>query len=137
MSETRLRQILIEFPVDVELPDEAMRLIHQATSLVCEAYEREHPDEVMWASGIGSMPVWRYGDIEGFDDAVYNVSVSVREAYGSEKIVCQYCNMRRASYVLSYRMPPEFCCRECRSARSEIWEPIWKWAKEHPELVPK
>ena len=90
-----IRCIEISFPTEVELPDGFDRLLDAAVDMVCKAYERSHPDRVMWPAGRGSKPSWSAADaaffgVEAppgapdsgeptFDDSVYCIEVSERE----------------------------------------------------------
>lgn len=93
-------RIEIVFPVGVDFPKGWEQRLAALVDEVCEAYEAEHPDRVMWPAGFGSSPCWSKADAaflgisadptapDGgeptFDDSTYQISVSEREAYPEE-----------------------------------------------------
>ena len=78
-------RIEINFPVGVELPDGFERELDALVDKACKHYERAHPDRVMWPAGHGSKILWREPEEPDFDRSVYEVSVSERERYESER----------------------------------------------------
>jgi hypothetical protein len=80
------RQIIIDFPTGLELPQGAERELVGFVEHLCKHYERAHPGRVMWAFGIGAYPVHiPLTDNDPrpmtFDDSVFHIEVSEREAY--------------------------------------------------------
>lgn len=79
----KIRKIEIDFPFMVELPPGFDRALSEFVNLVCERYEEQHPDRVMWPAGHGSKPLWREPEEPEFDDSIYHIDVAEREAYPS------------------------------------------------------
>ena len=86
---TTVLQIHINFPVGVSLPAGFERRLSDLVDEVCNAYEAEHQDRVMWPAGHGSkityMPMTQAEEQAGlhmtFDDSVYAIDVAERERY--------------------------------------------------------
>lgn len=55
---SKARRLEINFPVPVEIGDCAFREIVDAVSDICDAYERAHPDRLMWPAGMGAKPTY-------------------------------------------------------------------------------
>jgi hypothetical protein len=88
---------------------------------VCEAYEAEHPDRVMWPSGYGSAPKWSKRDAAflglsadddapdsgepTFDDSTFQISISEREAYPEDIASRSKRKARAARPAPEYREP--------------------------------
>lgn len=81
---SKLFKVEISFPVGVDLPPGWDRALDALIGMVCEAYEEQHPDRVMWPAGQGSKPLWREPMEPEFDDSVYFIEVAEREAYPKE-----------------------------------------------------
>lgn len=87
--------IEITFPVGVDLPNDWCRRLDELLSEVCQAYEAQHRDRVMWPFGHGQkityMPMTRAEEEAGFgmqfDDSVYAVEISERERFDTEPYV--------------------------------------------------
>lgn len=101
MSEgNTVRRVEIDFPKSVPLPKDWEYKLNLLVDEVCEKYERENPQRVMWPAGHGSKPTWSQADCiflgkpvdqsapekgePSFDDDTYEVSVSERERYEGE-----------------------------------------------------
>lgn len=100
MSTTR--QIIIDFPTGIELPQGAERELVGFVDHLCKHYERGNPGRVMWAFGIGAYPVHiplTDGDPRPmqFDDAVFHIEVSEREAYDWP---CATCGLEQEQHEL-------------------------------------
>lgn len=86
---TKIHNISITFPVEVELTDELQRELVQIADKICNTYEAANPSRVMWPGGIGSrityMPMTKEEEDAGakieFDDATFAVDCSERERY--------------------------------------------------------
>lgn len=78
-----VRNIEISFPVNVEPPEGWWRALDSLIEMVCEKYQQEHPDRVMWPASAGSKPLsGLYTGVEPmFDDSVYHIGVEEREDY--------------------------------------------------------
>ena len=81
----KIQKIEIEFPFPVELPPGFPEFLGTTVSLICKKYEAENPDRVMWPSGHGSKPIWREPEEPDFDDNIYHISCTEREAYPKER----------------------------------------------------
>ena len=86
---SKINRIEISFPTEVALPDGFERALDALVGMVCEQYQREHPNEVMWPAGFGSKMLsnpYMMGDDEPmkFDDSTYAIDVSCREDYYGE-----------------------------------------------------
>jgi hypothetical protein len=83
---TTIRRIEVNFPVPVELSDADQKALHDLLSRICQRYEADHPDRVMWVFGWGSKPTYipmtaeeeRTRGIE-FDDDTLFAEISERE----------------------------------------------------------
>lgn len=85
---TQIVLIKVSFPLPVELPPAAHRALHDALELVSAAYERAHPDRVMWAAGEGGTPPpgFYFDEPKGdWDMSVLNIEVAERERYDTDK----------------------------------------------------
>lgn len=81
-------RINVTFPVAVEFPADAYRALHDAIDLACAAYERAHPDRVMWADGEGGTPPpgFYFDEPKGdWDMSVLNIEVAERERYETDR----------------------------------------------------
>lgn len=81
-----IRQIVIDFPVGIELPQAAERELVGFVEDLCKHFEKAQPGRVMWAFGIGAYPVHiPLTDDDPrpmeFDEAVFHIEVAEREAY--------------------------------------------------------
>jgi hypothetical protein len=74
-----IKTIEITFPVPVELPLGFEHTLSCLVSMVCELYQQNHPDRVMWAAGHGSRPIMKMGDIDGFEVETYSIDCEERE----------------------------------------------------------
>lgn len=80
--------IKVAFPLPVELPPAAHRALHDAIEIATAAYERSHPDRVMWAAGEGGTPPpgFYFDEPKGdWDMSVLNIDVAERERYDTDK----------------------------------------------------
>ena len=78
---SKIRRIEIEFPILVELPEGFGRALSALVGMICRKYEIENPTRVMWPSGSGAKPLWNEPAEPDWDDSVYQITVSEREAY--------------------------------------------------------
>ena len=78
----KVRKIIISFPLAVDLPPGFQYMLDGLLQMVTLAYERDNPMRTMWPSGHGSLPL--ASDFSEFDDSVYVVEVSEREANDRE-----------------------------------------------------
>lgn len=96
------RQIVIDFPMGVDLPEAADRELVGFVEHLCKHYEKAHPGRVMWAFGIGAYPVHiPLTDDDPrpmqFDDAVFHIEVAEREAYDWP---CATCGLEQEQHEL-------------------------------------
>ena len=78
--------ISITFPAPVELNADVQIALNSLVSLICDQWQSQNPGMVMWASGNGCQPIWKNGDIAGFDENTFSIACSARKAYDSERI---------------------------------------------------
>jgi hypothetical protein len=92
-----VHRVEIDFPKTVPLPKDWEYKLHLLVDEVCEKYEKENPDRVMWPAGYGSKVNWSKMDAAFLgrtpapdapdsgepthDDDTYEISVSERERY--------------------------------------------------------
>lgn len=99
---TKVYNISISFPCEVELTDEMQHELVQIADKICNAYEAKNPSRVMWPFGIGSrilsMPMTKEEEDAGakieFDDATFAVDCSERERYhdfSKKTNQCKHC----------------------------------------------
>lgn len=97
----QLQKLEISFPCTVDVPEEVIRKIDALVGEVCELYETQNPTRIMWPAGHGSKINWSRMDAAflgrpaepnakesgepDFDDSIYEISVSEREAYEGER----------------------------------------------------
>lgn len=86
-------QIVIDFPTGIELPQAAERELVGFVEHLCKHYEKAHPGRVMWAFGIGAYPLHIPLMADDprpmeFDDSVFHIEVSEREAYDWPCVTC-------------------------------------------------
>jgi hypothetical protein len=84
------RSVEIRFPVDVEFPEGFEQKLDALLGEVCDLYEKQHPDRVMWLLGTGCKMLTNPFMVDEdhpmeFDDSVYEVVMEERERYDSEK----------------------------------------------------
>lgn len=91
-----LRGIEITFPAAVEITSDEQRVIHDVVRMICQRYENEHPERVMWPFGMGQRPIERMGELEGFDETRFSIDCSERERYESERDLLRYTPPRPA-----------------------------------------
>ncbi len=80
--------INVTFPLPVEMPEAAHRALHDAVEIMCAAYERAHPDRVMWAAGEGGTPPpgFFFDEPKGeWDMSALNIEVAERERYDTDR----------------------------------------------------
>ncbi|HLP07921.1 MAG TPA: hypothetical protein VK178_07125 [Opitutaceae bacterium] len=96
------QKIEINFPVAVALPAGWEEKLDRLVAEVCQKYESEHPDRVMWPMGCGAKINWSQADAAflgrtaapgapaqgepDHDDSIYEVTVSERERYDTDPI---------------------------------------------------
>ena len=76
---SKIRGIEICFPEPVELPDGWEKTLDSLIGMVCDKYERENPERVMWPAGHGCKPLWDEPNEPKFDETIYQVEVAERE----------------------------------------------------------
>ena len=84
---TKITRIEIGFPVAVEVTEEAQRFLDEALTAICEDYEMDHTDRVMWVFGVGGTPPpgFMFDEPVGdWDMSVLNFEIMERERYASE-----------------------------------------------------
>lgn len=74
-------RIEIDFPLAVEFPPGFENKLIELISSVTRYYEREHPDRVMWAAGMGDRPSGMWSDNLTFDSTIYSIEVAERENF--------------------------------------------------------
>lgn len=93
MSDQGITSIEVGFGAPVSTPAGWERRFADLLDELCNAYEAEHPDRVMWPAGWGakitSIPMTREDDIAGmpmeFDGDVLSVECFERERYETER----------------------------------------------------
>lgn len=68
-----IKEIRITFPAPVDFPDGFENVLSTLISMVCEKYERDNPERVMWPAGQGFKPIVSMGDITGFQEHIYSI----------------------------------------------------------------
>jgi hypothetical protein len=97
----QLQKLEISFPCTVDVPEEIIREIDALVGKVCELYEAQNPTRIMWPAGHGWKINWSRMDAAflgrpaepnakesgepDYDDSIYEISVSEREAYEGER----------------------------------------------------
>lgn len=82
--------IEVTFPVAVNLSDDQQRRLVEVIGGICKEYERNHPDRVMWAAGIGGRMLTNPFMVDDehpmeFDMAVFSVECCERERFEGER----------------------------------------------------
>lgn len=93
-----IARINISFPVPVAITAEAQRFLDEALTAICEDYELEHPDRVMWTFGQGGEPPpgFMFDEPRGaWDMSILNIEIAERERYEGET-TAQRSDLRRA-----------------------------------------
>lgn len=97
----QLQKLEISFPCTVDVPEEVIRKIDALVGEVCELYETQNPTRIMWPACHGCKINWSRTDAAflgrpadpnakesgepDYDDSIYEISVSEREAYEGER----------------------------------------------------
>jgi hypothetical protein len=110
-----MRGIEISFPVDVEVPDSFYCALNELVGIVCNEYEKMHPDRVMWPFGQGFkityMPMTKAEEDAGkhieFDEDIYAIEVSERENYDFK---CTKCGIPQGDHKHCITQPPAGDC---------------------------
>lgn len=92
---SKISKIEIEFAAPVEVPEELEQALAKVVEGVCDKYNADNPDRVMWPFGVGSKPKWSKLDAAflgkpadpnapdtgepTFDDSVFFVECAERE----------------------------------------------------------
>ena len=76
-----IKSIEITFAAPVEFPDGFEQALSMFIGMICEKYQRDNPERVMWPSGHGSRPIMRMGEFEGFEVDAYSIDCEEREDY--------------------------------------------------------
>ncbi len=94
---SKITRIEIGFPVAVEVTEEVQRFLDEALTAICEDYEMDHTDRVMWVFGVGGTPPpgFMFDEPVGdWDMSVLNFEIMERERYASE-ITSQHSALRK------------------------------------------
>lgn len=82
---SKIRNIEINFPEPVEVPDDLFRKLVESVGKICDLYEKQNEGRVMWPSQIGqkmlSNPFWMPDDNIEFSENTLEISCSEREKY--------------------------------------------------------
>jgi hypothetical protein len=98
---SKYQKIEISFPCAVDVPHDVIERMDALVGEICELYEAENPSRVMWPAGHGCKINWSKADAAflgrpaeanakesgspDYDDSVYEISASEREAYEGER----------------------------------------------------
>lgn len=98
---SKYQKIEISFPCPVEVPNDVIERMDQLVGEICELYESENLSRVMWPAGHGCKINWSKADAAflgrptepdakesgepDYDDSIYEISVSEREAHEGER----------------------------------------------------
>lgn len=74
------RKIEILFPLPIELPDGFEMELDVLINKACKKFEAENSEYKMWLAGHGSKTLWREPLEPDYDDEVYKITVSVKNA---------------------------------------------------------
>jgi hypothetical protein len=77
--------IEVIFPEPVQLSSEHQQRLVSLIAEICDAYEAEHEDRVMWPAGIGDRPSGIWTDNPSFDSSVFQVECCERERFEGER----------------------------------------------------
>jgi len=110
-----LRGIEVSFSQPVELTDEEERQLVELMGKVCERYERDHPDRVMWPAGIGFKPTYipmtreeeEAGRHMEFDEGIFSIECFERENYD---FPCTKCGKPQGDHKHCIVDPPAGNC---------------------------
>mgnify|MGYP001558516749 CR=1 FL=1 len=80
------RRIEIDFPVKVEFPPGFLKTLVALIDMICEKYEEEHPNRLMWPAGMGDKPIWQEPLEPTFDSSILYIEVYEREINEKERI---------------------------------------------------
>lgn len=88
MAEPQTCSIEVQFGAPVRLSSNHQQRLVSLISEICDAYEQENPDRVMWPAGIGDKPMSNWlavedGEME-FDGSVFQIECCERERYELE-----------------------------------------------------
>jgi hypothetical protein len=108
-------EIIVTFPVPVELSREEESALDALLRTVCKRYEAANPGRVMWAAGWGglctSMPITAEDERNGvplaFDMSVLHVEVAERADY---RWPCAKCGMEQGDHRDHILNPPAGDC---------------------------
>ena len=111
---TKTRQIIVTFPVGVDLGEEE-RELHDLVSRICKRYEAANPGRVMWPFGWGSyctsMPITAEDEETGvpleFDMETLHCEVSEREDY---RWPCAKCGIEQGEHAHCTVQPKAGAC---------------------------
>lgn len=109
------RQIMVTFPVGVELSREEEVALHDLVSAICKRYVASHPGRVMWPAGWGgyctSMPITAEDEANGvpleFDMEVLHAEVAEREDY---RWPCAKCGIEQGEHKHTILSPRAGAC---------------------------
>ena len=62
MSQNKVQRVEISFAVPVSLPEGWDRVLSTLVGMVCDQYQRDNPERVMWPAGTGCKPMWSKAD---------------------------------------------------------------------------
>lgn len=81
----RITAIQVSFGAPVAMSRDQERRLHDLISEVCDGYEAEHPDRVMWLAGFGGLPMNIHDDNAlDFDMSVLAMDCAERERFDTE-----------------------------------------------------
>lgn len=102
----------INFPVAVEVSQEAQRKLDEVAAMICKDFEAANPGRVMWPFGHGAKmtchPIM-VGDDEPipFDASVYEIECAEREDYDW---LCAKCGHKQGDHAGLILNPPAGEC---------------------------
>ncbi len=142
-------QILVTFPVGIELHRDDEKALHELIGRICKRYETAHPGRVMWGAGWGgyctSMPITAQDDADGvpltFDMSVLHCEVAERQDY---RWPCAKCGIEQGDHKGSILSPKAGDCDfepGCKPAKGIScdgeWHRGWSGHDPHVERCPR
>lgn len=106
--------IEISFPVPIELTNEDQHMLVAAINNICNSYNANHPDRVMWPFGIGFkmtfMPMTAEEEKQRgmeFDENTFQIECAERENYDC---LCTKCGLVQGDHKHCITLPPAGEC---------------------------
>jgi hypothetical protein len=87
--------------------------------MVCEQYQREHPDRVMWPAGCGSKPRWSQADAAFLGKATNAAAPHGGEPTFDHSVFTIDCEEREDYHGNNYHNPKRTELREAAEAGKE------------------